>query len=563
MHRRRFLQTLLAAVALLAPAFRARAGRAPERFAAFLHGVASGDPTADSVILWTRVSGYPAHAREVRVRWQVAEDRGMSRLIEGGIATTDAARDFTVKVDVTGLPAGSTLYYWFEAGNVMSPVGRTRTLPEASPESVRFAVASCSNHPAGYFHAYREIAKRDDVDAVLHLGDYIYEYGHGEYATEHAEALGRVPEPPGECVSLLDYRLRHAQYKRDPDAQAMHAAHPIIAVWDDHELANDAWRSGAQNHNEGEGPWSSRCEAAVRAWFEWLPVRGTPEATATTTYRDFRYGNLVHLVMLDTRLIGRDLQADLGDNVTPESVRTALRDPARRMLGASQEQWLRERLQQARETLWQVIGQQVKVAEMLSPDLAPLVDPDGPSFLSRERLAEIIENSKHHPPSLLDTWDGYPVARQSLLEDLSQFARNPVVLSADMHTSMAAELLLPDRPEPVSVEFMAPSVTSPGFTAALPEKSPGALQGATIRQNPHIRYMDMHHHGWLCLTLTRERCSGEWHLLDGIRDREYRSRLAKTLWVEPGRLGQGFMESGAGNGMAIEWSYRRAGLQAG
>jgi alkaline phosphatase D len=205
----------------------------------------------------------------------------------------------------------------------------------------------------------------------------------------------------------------------------------------------------------------------------------------------------------------------------------------------------------------------VKVAEMLSPDLAPLVDPEGPSFLSRERLTEIIENSEQHPPSLLDTWDGYPVARQSLLEDLSQLARNPVVLSADMHTSMAAELSLPDAPGPLSVEFMAPSVTSPGFTSALPEKSPGVLQEATLRQNPHIKYMDMHRHGWLCLTLSRERCSGEWHLLDGIRDRDYRSQVAKTLSVEAGRLGRGFRDSAAETSTASERIPRQAGLRAG
>lgn len=525
---------------------RSRADRAPERFAAFLHGVASGDPTTDSVILWTRVSGYPAHAREVRVRWQVAEDAGMSRVVAEGVAETGADRDFTVKVDPSGLPAGRTLHYRFDVGGVRSPVGRTRTLPDGAVDSVRFAVASCSNHPAGRFHVYREIAKRNDVDAILHLGDYIYEYGPGGYATEHSQALGRVPDPRGECVSLLDYRLRHAQYKRDPDSQSMHAAHPLIAIWDDHELANDAWRDGAQNHQAEDGSWPSRRDAAIKAWFEWMPVRGAADGAATRIYRDFRYGDLAQLVMLDARLIGRDLQPNVGDNVTPESIGAALRDPARRMLGASQEQWLRERLQQERKTVWQIIGQQVKVAEMLSPDLAPLVDPDGPSFFSREQLEEIVENSENNPPSLLDTWDGYPAARHALLEDLSRLAKNPVILSGDMHTAMAAELSLPDARQPVSVEFMAPSVTSPGITAALPEKSPGALRDATLRHNPHMKYMDMHHRGWLCLTITHERCSAEWHLLDGVRERDYGSELAKSLWVEAGRIGDGFQESPAG-----------------
>lgn len=546
MHRRSFIQVLLAAFASLMPIHRSRAGSTPERFAAFVHGVASGDPTSDSVILWTRVSGYRAHAREVKVHWQVAEDAGMSRVVAEGITETGAGRDFTVKVEPSGLPAGGTFHYRFAVGGVTSPVGRTRTLPDGAVEAVRFAVASCSNHPAGYFHSYREIAERDDIDAVLHLGDYIYEYGPGGYATEHAEALGRIPDPPGECVSPLDYRRRHAQYKRDPDSQAMHAVHPLIAIWDDHEIANDAWREGAQNHGAEEGSWRNRRDAAIRAWFEWMPVRGEPNGAATAIYRDFRYGDLAQLVMLDTRLIGRDRQPNVGDDITPESIGAALRDPARRMLGASQEQWLRERLQQGPDTVWQVIGQQVKVAEMLSPDLSPLVDPDGPSIFSREQLKEIIANSKNNPPSLLDTWDGYPAARHALLADLSQYARNPVVLSGDMHTAMAAELSLPDSEQPVTVEFMAPSVTSPGITAALPEKSPGALRDATMRQNPHVKYMDMHHRGWLCLTVTHERCSGEWHLLDGVRERDYESGVANTLWVEAGRIGQGLRQSAAG-----------------
>lgn len=541
MKRRHFLGSVLGGALLPVTASNAAENAAS---VSFKHGVASGDPTADAVVIWTRVSGCANDFGEVR--WKVASDPAMQKVLKRGRARTGVFRDYTVKVDVTGLPSGAELFYQFEADScdntaVQSPVGRTRTLPTSTLAAARFAVVSCANYPYGYFHVYREIANRDDLDAVIHLGDYLYEYGMGEYATERAEELGRVPEPAGETVSLADLRTRHAQYKTDPDLQALHAAHPLIAVWDDHELANNAWRDGAQNHQGEEGDWPSRRDAAIQAWLEWMPVRVNHEQGHTRIYRKFDYGDLLSLVMLDTRLVGRDLQPDEGPGVTAESVGAAMRDPKRRLLGARQESWLRETLVSSKAT-WQVLGQQVMMLPALSPDLEPLLDLALDSMVPIEQLQQYIALSKNNPPMILDTWNGYPVARQQLLAELAEYARNPIVLSGDLHTSMAGDLYLNGRDKPVSVEFMTGSVSSPGFAEYLPEKRPGAVRDATLAINPMMKYIETDRRGWLLLSLTPERCLGEWHLLNSVHTKAYTVSIDKRLFVRAGHVSDGLQE---------------------
>lgn len=510
--------------------------------ARFDHGVASGDPLQDRVILWTRVSGIAGNS--IDVEWLVATDPDLKRVVRQGTIATGPERDFTVKVDADALPAGTTLYFRFSAGGTRSPTGRTRTLAPGSLDTAKFAVVSCANHPYGYFHVYREIAQRDDLDAVLHLGDYIYEYGMGEYATERAEALGRIPQPDHRLLTLDDYRQRHAQYKADPDSRSMHAAHPLIAVWDDHELANDAWRDGAQNHRADDGSWAARRDVAIQAWLEWMPVRVAHEREATRIHRHYRYGDLVSLIMLDTRLLGRDRQPDVGDTVTADSVRAALGDGKRRLLGDSQEHWLRKTLAATDDTVWQLIAQQVMVSPTLSPELEPLLDLERESLLPRETLENYIEQSRGNPPMLLDTWNGYPVAREDLLRDLAQHARNPVLLSGDLHTSLAGNLIPNGQSQPVAVEFMTGSVTSPGFAEYLPEVRPGAVRDATLALNPSLRYMETDRRGWLLLNVDRERCSGEWHLVSTVHDTDYMSATDATLYVEAGRIREGLKKAG-------------------
>lgn len=506
----------------------------------FRHGVASGDPLMDAVIIWTRISG--ACGERLDVDWQVAADPGLNSVLKAGRVDTNAETDYTVKVDVRGLSAGKTLYYRFSADGVGSPTGRTRTLPAGTIDTIRFAVVCCSNYAAGYFHAYREIAQRDDLDAVIHLGDYIYEHGQGGYATEHAEELGRMPEPAHELITLDDYRRRYAQYKQDADSQAMLAAHPLIAVWDDHEIANNAWHDGAENHNDGEGPWPVRRDAAIKAYFEWLPIRGKADGEDTRIFREFRYGDLLSLIMLDTRLYGRDPQPELDPKMEHEVAQRILDDPDRRMLGRAQSAWLGEALARATDTTWQVIGQQVLVAAVRSPDLEPVLDVDRPAEVPRDVLDYNIAMSKTGMPLLLDSWDGYPAAREHLLAEVGANCTNPVFLSGDLHTALAADLAPSGSGNPVAVEFMAPSVTSPGFGQSLPQRYPGALRDATLALNPNLAYMDTDHRGWLCMTFTASECIGEWRLLDGIHTHDYVSTVDRRLSIVAGRRADGLVE---------------------
>lgn len=272
----------------------------------FTHGVASGDPLQDRVILWTRAVPADGRARNLDLTWQMSESPNFKTIAASGQATAGPKTDYTTKVDAAGLQPGRSYHYRFIAGSAESPVGRTRTLPAAGRDAFKLSIVSCSNYPQGFFHVYREIAKRDCV-AVLHLGDYIYEYPEGTYSNEEmTEAYGRKVMPAGEVIALEDYRMRYGLYRSDPDLQAVHAAHPFICVWDDHEIANDTWRTGAENHNEGEGPFEARKKAALRAYHEWLPIRENQAGDQTTIYRSFEIGDLASLIMLDTRLVGRD-----------------------------------------------------------------------------------------------------------------------------------------------------------------------------------------------------------------------------------------------------------------
>jgi alkaline phosphatase D len=538
LRRRQFLG--LVAGSTLGSAFGiGRADEAQSGGGAFRHGVASGDPLADSIILWTRVSG---QAAPVRVGWQLARDPALRSIVKEGEVVTGPERDYTVKVDANGLEPDAVYYYRFTSDGQSSPVGRTRTLPAGTVDSVRFAVVSCSNYPYGYFHVYRDIAEQDDIDAVLHLGDYLYEYPMGGYATEFAAALGREPEPRHETVTLDDYRRRHAQYKSDPDSQAMHSRHPLIAIWDDHEIANDAYRSGAQNHQAEEADYAERVRAAVQAYFEWMPIRGTAAGIETRIYRGFDYGDLVSLVMLDTRLVGRDAQPDANGETDPQVIGRRMQDPSRRLLGREQEAWLIAELDRSLAT-WQLIGQQVMVAPTRSANLEPLLDLESNAGLPREMLEQYIAVSRSNPPMLLDTWNGYPAAREDFLKTLAEHARNPVVVTGDLHTAMAADLARAGSDVPIAVELMTTSVTSPGFDEYLPQVRPNAVRDATLEINPMLRYMETSRRGWLAVKFDRAACTAEWRLVDTVHAPSYTVSVDKRLEVLAGQIGKGLIEA--------------------
>ncbi|MBM4362198.1 MAG: alkaline phosphatase D family protein [Deltaproteobacteria bacterium] len=440
----------------------------------FQHGVASGDPFPDRVILWTRVT--PGADRAVRVYWEVARDPALEDRVGAGWFETDGERDHTVKVDAAGLEPGTTYYFRFRAEDRESPIGRTRTAPEGAVDRLRFGVCSCSNYAYGYFAAYRHLAGRHDLDAVLHLGDYIYEYGTGEYGTT------RECEPPHEIVSLADYRMRYSQYRRDPDLQEAHRQLPWIVVWDDHEITNDSHRTSAQNHQPEEGDYEARKAAAYQAYAEWMPFR---EIAPGKIWREFRFGDLVDLVMLDTRIWGRDPQLPLTEL---EAARAA----DRTLLGEDQEAWLGERLRSAGAT-WKLLGQQVMMGEFWVGT----------------------------GPVNMDQWDGYEASRARFLGLLRDAAiDNVVVLTGDIHSTWALDLPAdrtaydPDTGAgSLAVEMICTSITSPGV-----DDAGGALSGAVLASNPHVHAVDFDRRGYLVLDVTAERAQGAWFYVDDVTD---------------------------------------------
>lgn len=452
----------------------------------FNHGVASGDPLTNRVILWTRVT--PMEEGQVEVRWELAEDSGFTNVIVQGSGVTTADVDYTVKVDAEGLQAGTIYYYRFMTGDKTSVTGKTRTLPEGAVAAASFAVVSCANYPAGFFNVFREVAEQD-VDAVLHLGDYLYEYASTGYASDRAEEFGRVVEPANAIVSLGDYRTRYAQYHTDGDLQAARAAHPFIIVWDDHEVANDSWEDGAQNHNPAtEGSYAERKMAAIQAWYEWLPVR-PPTTMEEIIYRRFQYGDLLDLLMLDTRHLGRDEQLQYSDFATGgiidvDSVRAAVGDATRTIMGSEQLGWLREQLNQS-SARWQVLGQQVLMSryqipspllEALDPGVSPELDlGKGTTALLAAVAAKNKAPEDRTPdeqalldsviPYNLDAWDGYAPERDEILSFAQQLDSKLVVLAGDTHNAWTSQLRTAEG-DIAGVEFGCTSVSSPGFDGA-------------------------------------------------------------------------------------------------
>ena len=505
--RRGFLRSSGAALATL-PLIRSVDALAQVTNPVFRHGVASGDPLSDRVILWTRVTPPEGSTRPIDVRWSLASDAALSRVVMSGTARAVLDRDFTVKVDAVGLEPGNTYYYRFQANKAQSPVGRTKTLPANNVSRVRLGVVSCSNLPQGYFNAYACLANRD-VDAVLHLGDYFYEYPNKQYGD--GTALGRIPAPDKEIITLQEYRARHAQYKADPDSQEIHGRHPFIVTWDDHEFANNTWWGGAENHTpETEGDWVIRRAAAIQSYYEWMPIREDLQTLTPRIYRTFRFGNLATLFMLDTRIVGRDQEVDRKDIA-------ALASPSRSLLGTAQENWLAGEFAESvrNNTTWNVLGQQVMFAQQSGPNT-------------------VIPNA--------DTWDGYQASRERLFDMIERIkVNNLAVLTGDIHSSWAYDL--PRRPfdgydkkggkGSVGVEFAGTSISSPSNLGAGPD---GAKQIAGIIANrPHLHYADGRYRGYFILDLTKERMQADFYGVATVQERSTKERFEKGFMTESGR----------------------------
>ncbi|MGZ8406905.1 MAG: alkaline phosphatase D family protein [Caulobacteraceae bacterium] len=581
-NRRRALAALGAGA--VAPAASVSDAKAGPVAVSFQHGVASGDPAADSLLLWTRVT--PASSPSgLKVQWELAEDAAFKRVIARDLAETGPGRDYTVKAVAGGLAPGRDYFYRFTCEGARSPTGRARTLPGAGAGDVVLAVVSCSLYPNGYFNVYDQVAKLERVDAAVHLGDYIYEYGaaDSDYGMANGKRLGRIPEPPHEIVTLDDYRTRHALYKRDPDLQAAHARCAWICVWDDHEVSNDDWMGGAENHQPAkDGPWLAREAAAVRAYYEWMPIRDPePGRAFEAINRSFPFGDLVRLIMVESRLVGRSRQLEYGREgdvptalydvtgveprkvsdptvVNPalaalkagkplpeglvlgpdkEALQTIIANEERLMLGPRQEQWLSQEIAAAVQEgcTWQVLGNQVVMARTVGPNV---VKAFGSEVVQqaiaaapepyRAGLARQAYLYSFDVPYDLDGWDAYPAARERVYDAIKAHEANAIVISGDSHAFWANELR-DARGTLVAAEFGASSVTSPTDG----DYAPGMDLGKVFMdQNPEVIYCSQNDKGFILLTLTRDKATAEMFSVETLA-KPYGASLLARFEVSP------------------------------
>lgn len=471
--------------------------------APFYHAVASGDPTAEAVIIWTRVT--PEFEGEIKGGWVLANDAQMQDIVQQGEFTTGPDRDYTVKIDVQGLDPDAYYFYQFSAFGKKSPIGRTKTAPADSTDQVKFAIVSCSNYEAGYFNAFGRIAEIEDLDAVLHLGDYIYEYAVGVYGDT---TLGRLHLPNKELIALQDYRTRYSQYRLDPDFQRAHQMQPFITIWDDHEISNNAYQSGAQNHQPEEGDYAVRKSAAKQAYYEWLPVRENQE---DHLYRSFAYGDLVDLIMLDERLAGRYQQVD---SVT----QTDYNSPERSMLGKEQLAWFKEKLQNSKAQ-WKIIGNQVIFSNL---------------DITAVGWKGLVNT---------DAWDGYPAEQQDIIRTLKDSAiSNVIFVTGDTHRNWAFEV--PESIEAyknnplatVAVEFGTTSISAPNADERASTEKVLEIEKQSMdpQFNPHLKYNNQRDHGYILLSIDATAAVAKFQVVESIRQPATGETTDKTAMVKSG-----------------------------
>ncbi|REH56728.1 alkaline phosphatase D [Tenacibaculum gallaicum] len=517
----------------------------------FEQGVASFDPTNSQVIIWTRYSTQNTSATLV---WQLAKDKNFKDVVRQAEVTTDASRDFTVAVEIKDLDAGQKLYYRFVSvdDKATSPVGETLTFSESISE-VKLAVASCANFAYGYFNVYEEI-KKSDADVVIHLGDYIYEYGENTYGSF------RTPEPKGEIISLDDYRIRYRQYRSDEQLKELHRTKPFICVWDDHEVANDTYKDGAENHQENEGSFTSRKQSALKAYSEYLPNM-TNLVDNSIIYRNLKIGSLIDLIMLDTRIVGRDKQLEYSAYYDEKGAfdatafQQAWLNPQRTLLGTTQLGWLESELAASNST-WQIIGQQVLMGKMLVPAelltlLATVVAEASATGGASEatfnqfkktitELVTIKTRVLQNDPTLtaeekarvqtvlpynLDAWDGYFMERERILASFK--SKNVVVLAGDTHNAWYSDLK-DNSGEKVAVEVATSSVSSPGLETYL-GASATELEGALGLLIDDLQYSNFSQRGYMKLTVTAAGIQTDWNFVDTVTNKTYSNSIGKTV----------------------------------
>ena len=481
---------------------------------AFRHGVASGDPLTDRVVIWTRVT--TDDPGEAEVTWMVSRDPELQDVVASGSAVAAPERDHCVHVDVKGLQPDTHYWYAFRAlGRERSPIARTRTLHGPGTDHLRFATVSCAKYSGGFFNGYARIAERDDLQFVLHLGDYIYEVSNNPPPSQTPPAdIGRDYDPEHECVTLEDYRRRYAHYRLDPDVQALHHAHPVIATVDDHEFADGVWREGSVEHDvERDGPWADRRAACFRARWEWQPYRMPDPREPERVYRSIPLGGLAELFMIDTRS-RRD-----------EPVPQTMLDPNAGQLGAEQRAWLLDALGGSTAT-WRLLGN----SSVMAPIWAEGIPPDVEDALQTLKLV----NAEATGPDP-DQWDGYPFERAAILRALEGAPAGAVVLSGDVHIGLASELRVDDRT--VAAEFVTTSLTSQNVddkkgwargTTSVP------LQEGYVAAVPTVHWCDFDAHGYMVIDVTPEAVTGEWWFVDTVLERTRGEALGAAFRVPAG-----------------------------
>lgn len=497
----------------------------------FTHDVASGEPDIDSVLLWTRYVGAGASAH---VRAQISETADFAKVVATNEMITGPWRDWTVKITLDGLAPGKRYYYRFlDSDNEMSPVGRTKTLPVGATPKFNLAVFSCSNLPVGEFNAYGHAAARDDIDLTMHLGDYFYEYKRGGYP-ENSPRWDLV-QPQSEILSLADYRLRYSSYRADPQLQALHNRHPMIASMDDHESANDSWEGGAQNHQADEGDWTLRKLAATQAYREWMPVGDEP-------YKAYSIGDLATLFRTDTRLLMRSSQPETESIFKEADVQAALAkfkrerwaDPAVTMMGTAQESWLAHGLKASvrAKKRWQVVGTGTIMGETYMPrEAAAWLKPDA-AERNRQYTMRGIELTKAGLPFNFDNWGGYPAARGRLLDAAQAASANLVMLAGDSHNAWAYDLS--NKGRAVGVEFAGHAVTSPGYESSTSGTDPKIIAAALVKSSPELKWADTSRRGYMALMLTPAAATNEWVFMQTIGAQSLVTQPSHRMRVKPG-----------------------------
>ena len=504
--------------AVLAAPLVARSGLAFASSDPFTLGVASGDPSPDGFVIWTRLAPEPLApdgrgglTAPVPVSWEVAADEAFTRIVRRGRTTADPRLAHSVHVEVAGLAPGRPYWYRFSAQGARSASGRARTAPRPGDHltQLKIAVASCSNYEVGYFSAYRHMAE-EAPDVALFLGDYIYESSRTGPA---AANIVRHHDRPGQISDLTGYRNRYALHRMDADLQALHHAAPAIMTWDDHEVQNDYSGQWSMSVSESVEDFRRRRAAAYQAFYEHMPLRrrSIPRGPDMRIYDRLRFGDLAEFHVLDGRQY-RSIQpcptetSRRGHVVTDAC--TERTDPARTMLGRTQEAWLHDGFRRA-SARWTVMAQDLLIAPLVQRDLAGV--------------------EGHYT----DGWDGYPATRDRMLSALAAARTpNPVFLGGDIHsywvTDLKADFRNPDSAT-VATEFVGTSITSDG--------PPYELAMAGLPQNPHVRFFDSRPRGYMSLTFTHDRLTTRLQTISDRRDPHATLSTLKTFVVEAGRPG--------------------------